>query len=108
MPPHRGRRENPVRRKNEGNSAPIMTIILIAIIAIVAYQGYQMVYQSNGINVPFDSHPLSMKYNQSSWGSFRPGVYFGMKTLTPGSLVDWIDVVQEQNCSKYSSHSTLV
>lgn len=87
MPPQRGRRENPVRKKNEGNSTPIMTIILIAIIAIVAYQGYQMVYQSNGINVPFDSHPLSIKYNQSSWGTFRPGVYFGMKTLTPGSLV---------------------
>lgn len=75
--------------ENQGSKIKVMGIIavLVALLAVIGFQLYQMV-QMDQVNVPFDSkNPLTINYDNLKWGTFRSGVYFGMKTLTPDSLV---------------------
>ena len=73
---------------NQNKMSSILIFPLVLIIAVVAHQVYQIVVHRDHVNVPFDSsNPLQINYDQTRWGSFRSGAYFGMKTLAPASLV---------------------
>lgn len=80
---------------NEHNNKPsirssyswILCAVLIGGVSWFSYQGYL----ETRVNSPLDENkvifPVSPDFPERYWGSFRPGVYFGMKTREPQSLL---------------------
>ncbi|PNF40173.1 Mannosyl-oligosaccharide glucosidase GCS1 [Cryptotermes secundus] len=64
-----------------------MAFICLLIAGIIAYMGYL----ETRVNTPFDEQKVVIKSGldvpDRYWGSYRPGLYFGMKTRDPYSLV---------------------
>lgn len=65
----------------------IVGFTCLAIAAGVSYVGYL----ETRVNTPYDDHKMvvssGLDVPERFWGSYRPGVYFGMKTRDPRSLV---------------------
>ncbi|GLH08096.1 Mannosyl-oligosaccharide glucosidase GCS1 [Gryllus bimaculatus] len=62
-------------------------IICLAFAGCIGYMGYL----ETRVNTPFDDQKMVVKTGLAApdvyWGSYRPGVYFGLKTRDPYSLV---------------------
>lgn len=62
-------------------------VVALAVVAWFVYQGYL----ETRINTPLGERKVVISPNhdfpERYWGSYRPGVYFGMKTREPGSLL---------------------
>lgn len=62
-------------------------VVALGVVAWFVYQGYL----ETRVNTPLGERkvtiPFSHDYPERYWGSYRPGVYFGMKTREPGSLL---------------------
>nr|CAH7721176.1 unnamed protein product [Callosobruchus chinensis] len=65
-------------------------LVLCIVLGIAISCGY-MGYLETRINTPFDGKKVVLKSGldipERFWGSYRPGVYFGLKTRDPASLV---------------------
>ncbi|XP_046472489.1 mannosyl-oligosaccharide glucosidase [Neodiprion pinetum] len=65
----------------------ILTATCIAVAAWFSYKGYL----ETRVNTPFDTEKLVTETGLDApdkyWGTYRPGVYFGLKTRDPYSLV---------------------
>lgn len=61
--------------------------VCLAIALGVGYQGYL----ETRVNTPYDGHKMVVRNGldvpERFWGTYRPGVYFGLKTRDPKSLV---------------------
>ena len=52
------------------------------------FAGYLETRLTSPLSVPFVTSELGLSRDQSRfWGSFRPGVYFGMKTRSPRDVL---------------------
>ncbi|TRY78619.1 hypothetical protein TCAL_06619 [Tigriopus californicus] len=61
--------------------------ILIMGIAYVSYQGYLQTRVNTPLSVPSAVSNSGLSDPTRFWGSYRPGVYFGMKTRSPYDLL---------------------
>ncbi|XP_067000936.1 mannosyl-oligosaccharide glucosidase [Anabrus simplex] len=65
----------------------VATVICLAVAGCIGYMGYL----ETRVNTPFDDKKMVVKTGidvpDRYWGSYRSGVYFGMKTRDPHSLV---------------------
>jgi mannosyl-oligosaccharide glucosidase len=63
-----------------------IALLGLAILGFFAYSHFM----KKTVNIPFQdeegSSPPSITYSNKKWGSFRPGHYFGMKSLSPFSV----------------------
>ena len=63
-------------------------IAVIAVVSWFVYQGYLETRVNSPLSEPKAVVPSAAKdFPDRYWGSYRPGVYFGMKTREPGSLL---------------------
>ncbi|XP_049939274.1 mannosyl-oligosaccharide glucosidase [Schistocerca serialis cubense] len=64
-----------------------VTVVCLAVAGCIGYMGYL----ETRVNTPYDDTKIVAKSGlevpDRYWGSYRPGVYFGMKTRDPHSLV---------------------
>nr|CAD7265003.1 unnamed protein product [Timema shepardi] len=64
-----------------------LALVILAVAVGCAYMGYL----ETRVNSPFDDQKMVVKSGldvpERYWGSYRPGVYFGLKTRDPHSLV---------------------
>ncbi|XP_011866700.1 PREDICTED: mannosyl-oligosaccharide glucosidase [Vollenhovia emeryi] len=69
---------------------PFNVIVVIASISVAAWFGYKG-YCETRVNTPYDVKKLvttsGLDDPDRYWGTYRPGVYFGLKTRDPESLV---------------------
>jgi len=60
-------------------------IVAVAVVSWFAYQGYLETRVNSPLAAP--KVALPSEYDDRYWGSYRPGVYFGLKTRDPESLL---------------------
>ncbi|KAG8041178.1 hypothetical protein G9C98_002166 [Cotesia typhae] len=89
------KKETESSRMNLMNS--VLTVTCMAVAAWFGYKGYL----ETRVNTPFDSEKLvainGLDTADRYWGSYRPGLYFGMKTRDPQSLVSGLMWYRPQN-----------
>ncbi|XP_014477267.1 PREDICTED: mannosyl-oligosaccharide glucosidase GCS1 [Dinoponera quadriceps] len=77
----------PKPNKNMLSTNAIVTALCIAVASWFGYKGYL----ETRVNTPFNVEKLvtasGLAYPDRYWGTYRPGVYFGLKTRDPHSLV---------------------
>lgn len=78
-------------KKEYSNKIPMLnTIIAATCIAVAAWFSYKG-YLETRVNTPFDTEKLvtetGLDVPERYWGTYRSGVYFGLKTRDPYSLV---------------------
>ena len=80
-------------KRSESNFAPsfsLKVIIGLTAVSICAYFGYQG-YLETRLTTPLNSPVAVIKSGlgvpHRFWGSYRPGVYFGMRTRSPSDLL---------------------
>lgn len=65
-------------------------VALVGIVGFVIYYGY-LGYKQTRVHTPFAAEKVTEKAGinvpDRFWGSYRPGVYFGMKHRTPSSII---------------------
>lgn len=75
----------------------LLTVICMAVAAWFGYKGYL----ETRVNTPYDNEKLvtinGLNTADRYWGSYRPGLYFGMKTRDPQSLVSGLMWYRPQN-----------
>ena len=65
--------------------------VAFAVVGVCAYYGYRG-YLETRVNAPFAAPAVVDRTGAASsplrfWGSYRPGVYFGLKTRSPADLL---------------------
>ncbi|XP_063235667.1 mannosyl-oligosaccharide glucosidase isoform X2 [Bacillus rossius redtenbacheri] len=74
----------------QGGISPWKKLAAFAILLIAIGFGYKG-YLETRVNTPYDDKKIVVKTGldvpERYWGSYRPGLYFGMKTRDPHSLV---------------------
>ncbi|XP_011638747.1 mannosyl-oligosaccharide glucosidase GCS1 [Pogonomyrmex barbatus] len=77
-------------KTNKSLQLPINFMIAAVCIAVAAWFGYKG-YLETRVNTPYDVEKLvttsGLDVPDRYWGTYRPGVYFGLKTRDPHSLV---------------------
>ena len=69
----------------------LKSAVAFAVVGVCAYYGYRG-YQETRVNSPFAAPAVVDRTGAGSsparfWGSYRPGVYFGLKTRSPADLL---------------------
>lgn len=62
-------------------------VVAIGVVSWFVYQGYLETRVNSPLVESKVVFPTSHDFPERYWGSFRPGVYFGMKTREPQSLL---------------------
>ena len=79
------------KSKKQNNSLfwlkALICLILVAIVAYYAYQGYLETLVRTPLKLASAVDKSGLNVPNRYWGSYRPGVYFGMKTRSPGNLL---------------------
>ena len=65
----------------------ILVVTLVCIVAYLAYKGYLETRLTTPLNVPHAVIRSGLAVPSRFWGSYRPGLYFGMKTRSPSDLL---------------------
>ena len=83
------------KSNNKGNSSPrdfssmakfLIGSSIVCFIAYFAYQGYLETRLTTPLKAPNAVMRSGLAVPHRFWGSYRPGVYFGMKTRSPSDL----------------------
>ena len=82
----RGKREE---EGGEGGGKMFLTAGLVSLIAVgyFVYQGYLETRVNTPLDYPKVVRQSGLDVPERFWGSYRPGVYFGMKTRSPKDIV---------------------
>ena len=62
-------------------------LIVVVIVAYYSYQGYLETLVRTPLKLASAVEKSGLSVPNRYWGSYRPGVYFGMKTRSPGNLL---------------------
>ena len=65
----------------------VFGVVAIGIVSWFVYQGYLETRVNSPLAESKVTIPISPDFPERYWGSYRPGVYFGMKTREPHSLL---------------------
>ena len=68
----------------------IICILAVYVVVYFAYQGYLETRLTTPLNAPSAVIKSGLSVPNRFWGSYRPGVYFGMKTRSPSDLLSGI------------------
>ena len=74
-------------KHNIGSLYSVFGIIAIGIVSWFVYQGYLETRVNSPLAESKVAFPTSHDFPERYWGSFRPGVYFGMKSRDSQSLL---------------------
>lgn len=80
----------------------VVILVLVAGIAYYAYQGYLETRVYTPLKLPPSVTKTGLNVPEKFWGSYRPGVYFGLKTRSPADLLTglmWMvpELIKSQN-----------
>ncbi|KAF7994307.1 hypothetical protein HCN44_003397 [Aphidius gifuensis] len=89
------------RKETESSRMNLWNLSLtVACMTVAAWFGYKG-YLETRVNTPYDTEKLvtinGLDTADRYWGSYRPGLYFGMKTRDPQSLVSGLMWYRPQN-----------
>ena len=77
--------------KNNLNLSVIAKVLfvgaLVGVVAYLSYKGYLETRLTTPLNVPHAVIKSGLSVPNKFWGSYRPGLYFGMKTRSPSDLL---------------------
>ena len=81
----RGRREE----EDDGGGRMYLMAGLVSLVAVgyFVYQGYLETRVNTALDYPKVVRQSGLDVPDRFWGSYRPGVYFGMKTRSPKDIV---------------------
>ena len=97
MSVHQSQRDPNVRNTSKSSKMPRFTLSksvtyfvglpAVFLIAYLAYKGYLETRLTAQLNSPSAVVKSGLAVPGRFWGSYRPGVYFGMKTRSPSDLL---------------------
>ena len=65
----------------------LFVLALVCIVTYLAYRGYLETRLTTPLNVPHAVIRSGLSIPKRFWGTYRPGLYFGMKTRSPSDLL---------------------
>ena len=65
----------------------LFVVTLVCIVTYLAYRGYLETRLTTPLNVPHAVIRSGLSVPKRFWGTYRPGLYFGMKTRSPSDLL---------------------
>nr|SVE75633.1 EOG090X02G1 [Daphnia hispanica] len=78
---------NVPRKKHNGSLYTGFGVVAISVVSWFVYQGYLETRVNSPLTESKVAFPSSHDFPERYWGSFRPGVYFGMKSRDTHSLL---------------------
>ena len=77
------------RKEDEGGGSTYLMAGLVSLLAVAyfVYQGYLETRVNTPLDYPKVVRQSGLDVPDRFWGSYRPGVYFGMKTRSPKDIV---------------------
>ena len=88
----RGLHKKSKKNANSGNTLIFLVklcciLVAVGVAAYFAYQGYLQTRVHTPLSLPHAVDKSGLQVPERYWGSYRPGVYFGLKTRSPADLL---------------------